>query len=87
MALGRPVVSTTIGCEGLNVVDGEHLLIADTPAQFAEKTVRLLHDRQLCQDIAANGRQLVETHYGWDKISERLMDVYDEMVAAPTVRV
>ncbi len=51
MALGRPVVSTTIGCEGLEVVDGEHLFIADTPEQFAEKTVRLLRDRQLYQHI------------------------------------
>jgi glycosyltransferase involved in cell wall biosynthesis len=83
MALGRPVVSTTIGCEGLDVVDGEHLLIADTPEQFAEKTVRLLRDRQLYQYISANGRQLVESHYGWDKIAERLMEVYAEMVAEP----
>lgn len=83
MALGRPVVSTTIGCEGLHVVDGEHLFIADTPEQFAEKTVRLLHDRHLSQCISANGRQLVEAHYGWDKIAERLMDVYEEMIAKP----
>ena len=79
MALGRPVVSTTIGCEGLDVVDGEHLLIADTPEQFAEKTVRLLTDRQLYQHIAANGRQLVEDRYDWDKIAGRLMDVYAEI--------
>jgi glycosyltransferase involved in cell wall biosynthesis len=85
MALGRPVVSTTIGCEGLNVIDGEHLLIADTPEQFAEKTVLLLSDRQLYQHISANGRQLVETCYSWDKIAERLMEVYTEMVAEPDV--
>ncbi len=83
MALGRPVVSTTIGCEGLDVVDGEHLLIADTPEQFAEKTLRLLRDRQLYQHIAANGRRLVESRYGWDKIAERLMDVYQQMVGQP----
>ncbi len=83
MALGRPVVSTTIGCEGLAVVDGEHLLIADTPEEFATQTLRLLHDRRLSQYICANGRRLVEARYGWDKIAARLMDVYDEMVAAP----
>lgn len=83
MALGRPVVSTTIGCEGLDVIDGKHLLIADTPDQFAEITVRLLHDRQLYQYISANGRQVVEAHYGWDKIAERLMNVYQDMVAKP----
>ena len=83
MALGRPVVSTTIGCEGLDVVDGEHLLIADTPEQFADKILRLLRDRQLHQHISANGRALVEAKYGWDKIAERLMDVYQELVADP----
>jgi sugar transferase (PEP-CTERM/EpsH1 system associated) len=81
MALGRPVVSTTIGCEGLDVVDGEHLLIADTPEQFAEKTVCLLTDRQLYQYISAHGRQLVEARYDWEKIAGRLMEVYAEMLA------
>jgi polysaccharide biosynthesis protein PslH len=80
MALGRPVVSTTIGCEGLDVIDGEHLLIGDTPERFAENTVRLLRRRQLSQSICINARRLVEGCYGWDKIAERLMHVYDEMI-------
>jgi polysaccharide biosynthesis protein PslH len=80
MALGRPVVSTAIGCEGLDVIDGEHLLIADTPEQFAAKTVRLLKDAQLSHDLCRNARKLVETRYGWDRIAQRLLDLYDEMV-------
>jgi glycosyltransferase involved in cell wall biosynthesis len=79
MALGRPVVSTTIGCEGLDAADGEHLLIADTPAQFAEKTMSLFRDRQLYQRLSTNGRKLVETRYGWDQIAEKLTDVYEQM--------
>jgi sugar transferase (PEP-CTERM/EpsH1 system associated) len=80
MALGRPVVSTTIGCEGLDVVDGEHLLIADNPAQFAEKTVRLLTERQLYQHIATEGRKLVVTKYDWNIIADRIMQTYTELV-------
>jgi len=80
MALGRPVVSTTIGCEGLDVADGEHLLIADSPEQFAEKTVRLLTDRALCRHITTAARQLVVTRYDWDVITGQLMQVYAEMV-------
>jgi sugar transferase (PEP-CTERM/EpsH1 system associated) len=80
MALGRPVVSTTIGCEGLDVVDGEHLLIADSPERFAEKTVRLLKDRMLYRHIATNARQLVVARYDWDVIARQLMQVYAEMV-------
>ena len=80
MALGRAVVSTTVGCEGLDVVDGEHLLIADSPEQFAEKTVRLLTDGALYQAIATNARQLVVTRYDWDAIARQLMQVYAETV-------
>jgi polysaccharide biosynthesis protein PslH len=80
MALCRPVVSTTIGCEGLDVTDGEHLLIADDLEQFAEKTVRLLEDHQLYQYLSAHGRRLVETHYDWDKIAEKLMGTYADLV-------
>jgi sugar transferase (PEP-CTERM/EpsH1 system associated) len=81
MALGRPVVSTTIGCEGLDVVDAQHLLIADTPRQFAEQTLRLLTDRQLYQRLSAQGRQLVEDRYDWDKIAAKLMDLYADQAA------
>jgi glycosyltransferase involved in cell wall biosynthesis len=80
MALGRPVVSTTIGCEGLGVVDGEHLLVADTPEQFAEKTVNLLLEKKLYERIVVNGRKLVEVEYDWDKVAENLMQVYEKMV-------
>ena len=80
MALGRPVVSTSIGSEGLDVVDGEHLLTGDSPEQFAEKTIRLLLDRTLYEKIVANGRQLVVNHYAWDEIAKRLMRLYEELV-------
>jgi len=79
MALGRPVVSTSIGCEGLDVIDGEHLLIADSPEQFAEKTVRLLTDEGLREHITTKARQLVMSRYDWDVIARRLMQVYAEM--------
>jgi glycosyltransferase involved in cell wall biosynthesis len=79
MALGRPVVSTTIGCEGLDVVDGEHLLIADNPEQFAEKIIHLLKDKAFYQSIVLNARQLVVDKYDWDVIAEQLLDLYDKM--------
>jgi glycosyltransferase involved in cell wall biosynthesis len=83
MALGRPVVSTTIGCEGLDVVHGEHLLIADTPEAFATSTVRLVTQPALARSLCANARQLVEARYSWDPIANRLMEVYEGMVASP----
>lgn len=78
MALGRPVVSTAIGCEGLDVEDGQHLLIADAPEQFAEKTVRLVTDKVLYKRIVTEARRLVVTEYDWDVIARRLMNVYSK---------
>lgn len=80
MALGRPVVSTSVGAEGLDVVDGEHILIADSPGEFARKTVRLLEDRALYGYIATNARQLVVARYDWDVIAGQLMQVYAGLV-------
>src|SRR5579885_2965455 len=83
MALGRPVVSTSIGCEGLNVADRENIMIADTPMEFAQCVIQLLMDKRLRERIAHNARCLVETHYDWSKISQKLMEVYDNIVDHP----
>jgi sugar transferase (PEP-CTERM/EpsH1 system associated) len=80
MSLGRPVVSTTVGCEGLEVVDEEQILIADDPRQFAEKTVQLLKDKTLYCHIADNARRLVTGKYDWDMIAQRQLDVYSEVI-------
>jgi polysaccharide biosynthesis protein PslH len=76
MALGRPVVSTAKGCEGLAVVDGEHLFIADRPDEFAAKTHRLLADAALREQMTHKARQLVMAHYNWDAIARDLLDHY-----------
>ena len=65
MAMGKPVVSTTVGAEGLPVCDGEHLLLGDTPAIFAERTVALLRNRSRREQLGMNARQLVEQSYSW----------------------
>ena len=64
-ASGLPVVSTTIGAEGLNYRDGANLLIADRPADFAEAVLRLLADPALRKQIGAAGRRTVEDCYDW----------------------
>lgn len=63
MAMGLPVVSTTVGCEGLGVRDGEHLLIADSPLEFSEACARVLQDKELAGTLAKNARQLVLERY------------------------
>jgi glycosyltransferase involved in cell wall biosynthesis len=78
MAFGRPVVSTSLGGEGLAVTHGENILLADTPADFASWTVRLLSDQRLRQRLVGKGRRLVETTYDWEVIAQQLLQVYDE---------
>jgi len=81
MACGRPVVSTSVGCEGLHVVDGEHLLVADTPADFAERVVTLLKDQALRERLSRKARELVESQYDWSVMGERLLRVYNDLCA------
>ncbi len=83
MAFGRPVVSTTIGCEGLDVHDGKHLFIADTPETFAARTVQLIKDADLYRQIVKNARDLVVNQYDWDSIAVHLLQIYEEAVTIP----
>ena len=76
-AAGRPVVSTTIGAEGIAVRDGEHLLLADTPEAFAEAIIRLFNDDALAASLGSAGRQLAEESYGWGKIARQLIATHD----------
>jgi glycosyltransferase involved in cell wall biosynthesis len=81
MALGRPVVSTPLGCEGLAVEDGKHLLIADDAEGFVAAVARLLTDRALAGRLTLEARALVERDYDWTGIADRLLSVYDELLA------
>jgi glycosyltransferase involved in cell wall biosynthesis len=76
MAFGRPVVTTSIGCEGLDVVDGEHLLIGDTAEAFAENVISLLRHPELSERMAGSARRLVEKSYDWSVIAPKLLQVY-----------
>jgi glycosyltransferase involved in cell wall biosynthesis len=85
MALGRPVVSTSVGCEGLNVQSGRHLLVANTPHEFAENIVRLLGDRVLSKKITEEARRLVVEQYDWDVVASQMLNVYSEVVQSSQI--
>ena len=76
MAMGKPVVSTSIGCEGLAVSPGKNILVADTPEDFATAVHNLLEDPVTRQRLAAAGRKLVEDQYSWDVIGSHLEGAY-----------
>jgi glycosyltransferase involved in cell wall biosynthesis len=68
MASGAPVVSTPIGCQGIEVKDGEHLLIVNSADEFASRIVQLLRNQELRRSMAARARSLIEREYAWKKI-------------------
>jgi glycosyltransferase involved in cell wall biosynthesis len=72
LALGTPVVSTTIGAEGLDLVPGRDIVIADTAQSFADSVVALLQDRSRQEALAAAGRRIVSDYYTWDRIIQGL---------------
>ena len=81
MALRSPVVSTTKGAEGLEVRDGEHLLLADTPAAFADAVLRLLQERQLRRRLTDRAYHLVAEQYHWPAVMPRFLQLAEYAAA------
>ncbi|MBO0796378.1 MAG: glycosyltransferase, partial [Ktedonobacteraceae bacterium] len=74
LAMRKAVVSTSLGYEGLAaLVPGQHLLIADQPADFAENVVELLCHPEKRAALGMAGRALVETCYSWERCGESLL--------------
>jgi glycosyltransferase involved in cell wall biosynthesis len=71
-AAGMPVVTTTVGLEGIEATPGEHVLVADTPEDFAAAVVALLAQPERAQRLAEAGRRLAETAYDWRVVLKRL---------------
>ncbi|MBN1979710.1 MAG: glycosyltransferase [Anaerolineae bacterium] len=79
-AWGIPVVSTRLGCEGFDVVDGEHLLVADSPESFAGAIIRALSDPQLATRLAHNARVFAERRHDVEVVYAALEEVYGDLI-------
>jgi glycosyltransferase involved in cell wall biosynthesis len=80
MAMGKCVVTTSIGAQGINAVSGEDLIITDNQKEFAAWVVRLLKDEQLRKKMGDNARIVIESQYSWGKIAGRLDQIFKESV-------
>jgi polysaccharide biosynthesis protein PslH len=80
LAMGKAMVSTTLGCEGVGVRDHEHLLIADGAAEFTSGVIRLFADAELRDRLGAAGRRLIESQYSWDLAGERMEALYQQVL-------
>jgi len=72
MALKKPVISTSIGAEGLDVSPGGNIIIANEKHDFATQTIRVLEDKKLRSQIAEAGKKLVESKYDWKIVASKL---------------
>lgn len=78
MITGTPVVATPLAAEGLDLKDGQNVLLATTAQELSEKVVRLLKDEKLQLKLAKAGQLIVKANYGWDQIAKVLGRVYNE---------
>ncbi|HXD17199.1 MAG TPA: glycosyltransferase family 4 protein [Vicinamibacterales bacterium] len=81
LAMGKAVVSTTVGAEGLALESGRHFLAADTPHDFAHAVIRLLRDPARRQALGDAGRALVEANYSWTTVARQFEARCEEVVA------
>ena len=85
-AMGKAVVSTTVGCEGLDAVDGQNILIRDDPAAFASAVTTVLRDPGLRVALERNARTTAEQRYSWNVIGETMRRLYGEVLAGDARR-
>lgn len=81
MAIGRPIISTSLGAEGFPAVHRENIIRADTTEEFTQGILDLINDNRLYQKIRNNARQLVEEKYAWGKGVEVMERVLEKMMA------
>lgn len=79
MASGTPIVATTTAVEGLEVVNGEHVMTSNTPEGMAKLAIELLNDREKRKNMAKNGKKFVKQHYDWSLISHNLDMIYQRI--------
>lgn len=80
MITGTPVVATTLAAEGLDLKSGKDVLIAESPAELADASVKLLKDQSLQEKLADAGEKIVRQGYSWDTIAKELDKVYKEFI-------
>lgn len=80
MSVGKTVISTTIGAEGIEYTDGKNILIADTPDEFVMQIKRCIADDEFCAEIGKNAYDLVANNYNNELLTQKLLTFYNKMI-------
>ena len=81
MAAGMPVVTTSLGCEGLKVTSNEEVVTADNPMDFAEAVVQLVNNPDLRRTLGERAREYVQAHHGSEVIGRKIEQVYSDLIS------
>lgn len=81
MALGLPVVTTSVGIEGFGLSAGQNVLVGDTPDAFAQAVLRLLKEDDLYERIRMNGWRFIRDHYSQERVQEQVVAYFNELAA------
>jgi len=85
MALEKPVVSTTAGVNGLDLVPGEDFVLVHKAGEMAQAIEELINDPVRCERLGAAARRRVERQYNWDEIARRQTELYRELLKADLI--
>jgi glycosyltransferase involved in cell wall biosynthesis len=80
LAAGCPVVSTSIGAEGLDLIDGQDLLLGDDPEAFAQQVAQVIENPSRALTISEKGKQIVKSLYDWRVIAPKLEFAYEMLL-------
>lgn len=80
MSVGKTVISTTIGAEGIEYTDGKNILIADTPDEFVMQIKRCIADDEFCAEIGKNAYDLVANNYNNELLTQKLLTFYNKLI-------
>ena len=86
LGYGVPVVASPIAAEGIPVVDGRDMLIADTPESFSDAIVELYHNETLWSQMSANGLEIVTQHFSFLAAQQALINVFDSLGLKVTLK-
>jgi glycosyltransferase involved in cell wall biosynthesis len=79
MAMGKPVVSTSLGSQGIGATHGENIIVSDNAQDFAEQVINLLQDDGLRRRIGCNAREFVERNYSWKRLTDLMNKALEEV--------
>lgn len=86
LAAGKAIVTTPVGCEGIDITSGREALIAAAPADFCRATIGLLRDSAARKSLGQQGRAFVEERYNWPKIGDRVAELIARLARSASAR-